>query len=250
MLSKLASLTLCRFIQALVLLARCDAAKDLEILVRRHQLTMLRRQISQRKPEPADRALLAAVSRALPRARWSWFLVRPETLLCWHRRLVAGAWTYPHRHTGRPPLDQELQRLIVRLATENPRWATSTSRATCSGSACGSRRPRSPRRCAATGSTQPCAAPPQPDGRCSASRPRESWRVTSSRSTHHRAATAVGAVLHRPRHPRRLLGRRDRQPQRPLGHPAGPQPAAGAGRAETTGSLRAARPRREILARL
>jgi putative transposase len=58
----------------------------------------------------------------LPRARWSCFFVKPETLLRWHRRLVAGVWTYPHRQTGRPPLDQGLQELIVRLAKENPRW--------------------------------------------------------------------------------------------------------------------------------
>jgi transposase len=50
------------------------------------------------------------------------FLVKPETLLRWHRRLVAGAWTYPHRHTGRPPLDREVLQLIIRLARENPRW--------------------------------------------------------------------------------------------------------------------------------
>ena len=46
----------------------------------------------------------------------------PETLLRWHQRLVAGAWTYPHHQTGRPPLDQQVQQLIVRLARENPRW--------------------------------------------------------------------------------------------------------------------------------
>jgi putative transposase len=121
-LSKLAYLTLCRFIQLLVLLARKEAAKDLEILVLRHQLTVLRRQVARPRFQPADRALLAAISRALPRACWSCFFVKPETLLRWHRRLVVGAWTYPHRGTGRPPLDQELQRLIVRLAGENPRW--------------------------------------------------------------------------------------------------------------------------------
>ena len=71
-----------------------DAAKDLEILVLRHQLTVLRRQVQRPKLQPADRALLAAVSRVLPRARWSCFFVQPETLLGWHRRLVAGAWTY------------------------------------------------------------------------------------------------------------------------------------------------------------
>jgi putative transposase len=121
-LSTFAYLTLCRSIQLLVLLARGDAAKDLELLVLRHQLAVLRRQTPRPRLEPADRALLAAVSRVLPRGRWSCFFVQPETLLRWHRRLVAGAWTYPHRGSGRPPLDQELQQLIVRLARENPRW--------------------------------------------------------------------------------------------------------------------------------
>jgi putative transposase len=121
-LSKLAYLTLCRSIQLLRLMARGDAAKDLEILVLRHQLTVLRRQIPRLRLEPADRALLAAVSRVLPRSRWSCFFVKPETLLRWHRRLVVGAWTYPHRRTGRPPLDQEVQQLIVHLDKENPTW--------------------------------------------------------------------------------------------------------------------------------
>jgi putative transposase len=121
-LSKLAYLTVCRPVQLLVLLARDQAAKDLELLVLRHQLTVLRRQLPRPKLEPADRALLAAVSRALPRSRWSCFFVRPETLLRWHRRLIAGAWTYPHRQTGRPPLDQDIQQLIIRMAKENPTW--------------------------------------------------------------------------------------------------------------------------------
>jgi putative transposase len=121
-LSKLAYLTLYRSIQLLALLARGDAAKDLEILVLRHQLAVLRRQSTRPKLEPSDRALLAAVSRVLPRSHWSCFFVTPQTLLRWHRRLVAGAWTYSHRGPGRPPLDQELQQLIVRLARENPRW--------------------------------------------------------------------------------------------------------------------------------
>jgi len=121
-LSKLAYLTLCRSIQLLALLARGDTTKDLEILVLRHQLAVLRRQVARPKLQPADRALLAALSRVLPRSRWSCFFAKPDTLLRWHRRLVAGAWTYPHRGTGRPPLDQELQQLIIRLASENPRW--------------------------------------------------------------------------------------------------------------------------------
>jgi putative transposase len=101
-LPRLAYLTLCRSIQLFAQLARDDAAKDLEILVLRHQLAVLRRQTPRPRLEPADRTLLAAVSRALPRARWSCFLVRPETLLRWHRRLVAGTWTYPTRGAGRP----------------------------------------------------------------------------------------------------------------------------------------------------
>jgi hypothetical protein len=121
-LSRLAYLTVCRSVQLLVLLARGDAAKDLELLVLRHQLTVLRRQLPRPKLEPADRALLAAVSRVLPRSRWSCFFVRPETLLRWHRRLIAGAWTYPHRQTGRPPLDRDVQQLIIRMAKENPTW--------------------------------------------------------------------------------------------------------------------------------
>jgi putative transposase len=122
MLSKLAYLTLCRSIQLLVLLARGNAAKDLELMVLRHQLGVLRRQVPRPKLEPTDRALLAAISRALPRSCWSCFLVKPETLLRWHRRLVAGSWTYPRRSRGRPPLDEDVQQLIVRLARENPRW--------------------------------------------------------------------------------------------------------------------------------
>jgi putative transposase len=114
-------------IQLLTLLARGDAAKDLEIVVLRHQLTVLRRQVQRPRLERADRALLAAVSRVLPRARWSCFLVTPETLLRWHRRLVAGAWTSPHRQTGRPPLDQDVQQLIVRLAREHPAGAINGS---------------------------------------------------------------------------------------------------------------------------
>jgi putative transposase len=121
-LPRLAYLTLCRSVQLLVLLARRDAAKDLEILVLRHQLTVLRRQTPRPRLEPADRAMLAAISRLLPRARWSCFIVTPQTLLRWHRRMIAGAWTYPHRGHERPPLDEHVQQLIMRLATENPRW--------------------------------------------------------------------------------------------------------------------------------
>jgi hypothetical protein len=194
-LPRLAYLTLCRSIQLLAFLPRGDAAKDLEILVLRHQLTVLRRQTPRPRLEPADRALLAAVSRALPRARWSCFFVRPETLLRWHRRLVARAWTYPHRRPGQPPLNEDAQQLIVRLARENPHWATSASRASCNGSACASRQPRSAPRCAATGSTLPTANAHDLAGvPAPASRRNRGMRLLHR--GHRVAAATVRAVLH------------------------------------------------------
>ena len=115
-------LVVCRVLGLLVLFARGDASKDFEILVLRHELSILRRQA----PRPAfmahDRLLLAAFSRVLPRRSWHAFLVRPETLLRWHRRLVAKRWTYPRARPGRPPVDEAVRELIVRLARENTGW--------------------------------------------------------------------------------------------------------------------------------
>ena len=105
-----------------VLLARSDRSKELEILVLRHELAVLRRQSGRPRIESADRALLAMLSRALPRRAWAAFSVRPETLLRWHRGLVARRWTYPRRKPGRPPLARPRRELIVRLARENPHW--------------------------------------------------------------------------------------------------------------------------------
>ena len=83
---------------------------------------MLRRQVKRQSLDPADSALLAVLSRFLPRSRWTCFGVTPGTLLTWHRRLVARRWTYPRRRPGRPKVDAETAALVVRLARENPRW--------------------------------------------------------------------------------------------------------------------------------
>jgi hypothetical protein len=91
-------------------------------LVVRHELSILRRRVQRPQLREADRVLLAALSRALPRRAWSVFSVSPRTLLRWHQRLVARRWTYPHRGLGRPPIGREVQALIVRLARENPTW--------------------------------------------------------------------------------------------------------------------------------
>jgi putative transposase len=112
-------LVVCRLFAFLVLLARRDRSKELEILLLRHELAILRRQAGRLRFEPHDRLVLAALSRVAPRRSWSAFPVRPETLLRWHRRLVARRWTYPHRRLGRPPLGREVRELIVRLVREN-----------------------------------------------------------------------------------------------------------------------------------
>jgi hypothetical protein len=101
---------------------RAAAEVELEMEVLRHQLAVLRRQVTRPVYRPSDRAFLAAASRLLPREAWRSFLVCPETLLRWHRRLVAGKWTRAHRPPGRPSLDPEVRELVLRLARENPRW--------------------------------------------------------------------------------------------------------------------------------
>jgi putative transposase len=113
---------LCRLLELIVLVARRDRAKEVEILVLRHELSILRRQVGRPRFEAHDRLLLAALSRVLPRRSWNAFLARPETLLRWHRRLVARRWTYPNRRVGRPPIGRAVRGLVVRLARENPSW--------------------------------------------------------------------------------------------------------------------------------
>ena len=110
-----------RLLELLVLRLRSEREKEIEILALRHQLRVLERQVGRAQFQPADRALLAAFSRALPRRAWPSFFVTPTTLLRWHRRLVARRWTYGGR-PGRPPLGGEIRALVLRLARENPRW--------------------------------------------------------------------------------------------------------------------------------
>ncbi len=96
--------------------------REIEILVLRQQVRVLQRKAGRPKLRRRDRLFLAAAARLLPRERWSSFIVTPATLLRWHRELVKHKWTYRRRRIGRPPLDPEIGRLIVRMAKENPRW--------------------------------------------------------------------------------------------------------------------------------
>lgn len=112
-----------RLLAALAVLAvRSGRSKDLEIIVLRHQLGVLRRQIDPPALNDDDRRLLGAIAAALPRPRRQGWLVTPDTLLRWHRRRIARHWTQPHRPPGRPATSTELRRLILAMATENPTW--------------------------------------------------------------------------------------------------------------------------------
>jgi putative transposase len=115
-------LVLRRLLELIVLRARGDAAKDIELLVLRHEVMVLRRQVTRPPLEPADRTLLAALSQVLPRPRWEAFFVRPATLLRWHRELVTRRWTYPRNRPGRPSTAGQVRDLVLRLAAENPTW--------------------------------------------------------------------------------------------------------------------------------
>jgi putative transposase len=112
-----------RLLELVVLRFRSEREKEIEILLLRHQLRVLERQVARPQLTQADRALLAAFSRVLSRQAWrrSAF-VTPGTLLRWHRELVANRWTYPHGPAGRPATGAKIRELVVRLARENPGW--------------------------------------------------------------------------------------------------------------------------------
>ena len=121
MLIRLVYLPVSRLFALLVMLIRSDASKDVEILVLRHEVAVVRRQVDRPKPDWADRAVIAALARLLPRRLRLHRIVTPGTLLAWHRRLIKNKWTYPNS-TGRPPIPEEIRELVQQIAGQNPAW--------------------------------------------------------------------------------------------------------------------------------
>jgi hypothetical protein len=113
---RLVYLLMVRLFGWLALLPQSDTSKDTEILVLRHEVAVLRRQVARPKPDWADRAVIAALARLLPKHLRLHRIVTPGTLLTWHRRLVQKKWTYP-KTTGRPPIPEEIRELVQQLAS-------------------------------------------------------------------------------------------------------------------------------------
>ena len=130
---RLIYLLFCQVVRWFALPARSSAAKDAELLVSRHEVAVLRRQVARPRVDWADRAVLAGLARLLPPQIRRGLLMRPATLLRWHRDLIRRRWTYPHRR-GRPSLASELRALALRWPGRTRPGATVASTASCAAS--------------------------------------------------------------------------------------------------------------------
>jgi hypothetical protein len=212
---------LARVLSWLMLLARSGAAKDIEILVLRHEVNLLRRHNTRPTMTWIDRAFLSALSRLLPTQLRRLRLVSPRTLLRWHAQLVARRWTYPQR-PGRPPIPQVVRALVLRMARENSTWGYRRSQGELNG--LGHR--------VATSTVWKILKAAGVDPRPTTLRthlptfphrpsPRHPRRRLRPRR-HRLPAPPLCADRDRARHPPRACRRHYRPPHRRLGHPTGP----------------------------
>jgi putative transposase len=162
-------------LRLVLLLGRTSSTKNVELLVLRHEVAVLRRTNPRPRLEWADRAVFAALIRRLPTTLRGQRLVTPGTILRWHRRLVRKQWTYPNR-PGRPPINEALATLVAQMARENPSWGYRRIRASCSNSATASAHQPFAGSCATAASHRHRPGRPTPagDGSC-VRRPPRCW---------------------------------------------------------------------------
>jgi putative transposase len=202
---------------------RAEFAKDVELVLLRHQLSVLARQQQRPRLRPADRAFIAALARLLPHRRRHGLVVTPSTLLRWHRGLIRRRWTYPQRRSGRPPTGRALRELVLRLARENPGWGY--QRIAGELLKLGFHiSPSTVRRLLASAGLESAPRRQAVNWPAFLRRQAASMRLRLLHRRNSHATPPLRAVLHRARQPPRSPRRLHSQPIRSLLRPAGAQP--------------------------
>src|SRR6266508_6765424 len=210
---------------------------DVEVVVLRHQLKVLKRQVGRPCLRRRDRAFMAAMSRALPRARWSSsFVVTPQTLLRWHRALVRRKWTYARRSAGgRTPISGEVRQLILRIGRENPRWGCLRIRGELAklGIRVSATKIRTLLRASGLGPAPRRGGPTWGEFLRAQAQGETGVRLLHCRNTH--APDPVRAVCHRAWVPPSARPRRHQESGLRMGDPASPQPDDGGAASRRSG---------------